>query len=443
MSRRYPSRTGEPSALPRSLTSPISRRSLLRGLAAAGGLTAVPGLAGCGGDAGGSARAVSLGSNYSDPLPKKALAQTIKAFEQQSRFNISTKTIEHEQYQENITAYLQGGADDVWAWFAGYRMRYFADLGLAGDLSGLWDKIGSQYSPAFKAAATGEDGNQYIVPMYYYPWAVFYRRSLFEEKGYAIPATLSEFEALCKEMQSDGLIPLCFADKEGWPAMGTFDVLNFRTNGHDFHMRLMAGQESWASDEVKSVFDAWRRLMPYHQSGSLGLDWLDAAPKLVNKEAGMYYLGMYIGQAFTDPDDRADLDFFAFPEVNTQFGTDTIEAPIDGWMMAAEPENEEGALAFLEYLGTPPGQETYLKHIPDYVAASKRVDTSDYTYLQKKAARVVNATPNVTQFMDRDTRPDFASTVMIPSLQQFIRNPSDIDGLCSSIEEQKKRLFEA
>ena len=43
--------------------------------------------------------------------------------------------------------------------------------------------------------------------------------------------------------------------------------------------------------------------------------------------------------------------------------------------------------------------------------------------------------------MDRDTRPDFASTVMIPALQSFIKNPKDIDGLIKSIEKQKKTIF--
>jgi multiple sugar transport system substrate-binding protein len=43
--------------------------------------------------------------------------------------------------------------------------------------------------------------------------------------------------------------------------------------------------------------------------------------------------------------------------------------------------------------------------------------------------------------MDRDTRPDFASTVMIPAIQQFIKNPKDIDGLTNSIESQKKSIF--
>ena len=43
--------------------------------------------------------------------------------------------------------------------------------------------------------------------------------------------------------------------------------------------------------------------------------------------------------------------------------------------------------------------------------------------------------------MDRDTRPDFASTVMIPALQDFIRNPDDVDGLTKQIEDQKKTIF--
>jgi multiple sugar transport system substrate-binding protein len=30
---------------------------------------------------------------------------------------------------------------------------------------------------------------------------------------------------------------------------------------------------------------------------------------------------------------------------------------------------------------------------------------------------------------------------MIPALQDFIKNPDDIDGLCSSIEQQKKTIF--
>lgn len=441
--------------LPRRLQQrSVSRRGVLRGAAIGGGLAAFPSLAACGErgsnpseSSGGGGEMASLGSNFSDDVPKRALAASIDAFIASQDVEVETNTVDHEQFQEQITKYLQGGPDDVWAWFAGYRMRFFAGKGFAGDVSGLWsDRLDSQYTDAFKQASTGDDGNQYFVPFYNYPWAVFYRKSLFEENGYTVPTTMDDFEALCQEMQSDGLTPVAFADQEGWPAMGTFDALNFRQNGYDFHVSLMAGEESWESDEVKAVFEAWRdRLMPYQTPAeqALGLDWLDVAPELVQKKAGMYYLGMFVGQAFTKDEDREVLDFFPFPELNAEFGQDTIDAPIDGWMMAPDPDDEEAALALLEWFGSAEGQQAYLEVDPNNVAASSEADTSGYNNLQTKAVELIGQAAHITQYLDRDTDPSFASTVMIPALQDFLKAPDDVDGLCASIEEQKQSIFEA
>ena len=83
----------------------------------------------------------------------------------------------------------------------------------------------------------------------------------------------------------------------------------------------------------------------------------------------------------------------------------------------------------------------YLGSDPNNIATAKDADTSGYTPLQQKAVELVSNASNITQFMDRDTRPDFASTVMIPALQDFIKKPSDINGLTSSIEKQKKSIF--
>ena len=71
----------------------------------------------------------------------------------------------------------------------------------------------------------------------------------------------------------------------------------------------------------------------------------------------------------------------------------------------------------------------------------KDADTSKYSALQKKSAEIINSAKHIAQFLDRDTRPDFASTVMIPSLQQFLNKPDDIEGLLKSIEDQKNTIF--
>ncbi|MER6508068.1 extracellular solute-binding protein [Nonomuraea sp. NPDC001636] len=422
---------------------PISRRRLLLG-AAAFGVPAV--LVGCGsgspsagpgGSSGGGTGTVTIGSNASDEVPKKALETVLKGFTQAVP---KVNTVDHNTFQENINRYLKGTPDDVFTWFAGYRMRFFAEQGLATDISDVWREIGGDYTQAFKDQSTGTDGKQYFVPFTYYPWAVFYRKSLWRAKGYEPPRTLDEFTALARRMKADGLVPIAFADKDGWPAMGTFDILNMRTNGYDFHISLMAGKESWTDPRVRQVFDTWRGLMEYHQPAALGRTWQEAGQSLAQKKTGMILLGMFVAQQFPEAD-RDDIDFFTFPEIDPAHGTDSIDAPIDGYMISAKARNVDGAKALLKHLAKGSSQNEATKLDPGTLASSSKADTSGYSALQKRGAELVSQATHLAQFLDRDTRPDFASTVMIPSLQAFVGAPNEIDSLLAGIEKQKANIF--
>ncbi len=422
--------------------SRLSRRTMLRGSLLGAATLGVPAsLLGCANpkqDT--SAGTVTLGSNQSDAVPKQAVAAVMKAFEQSSKNTVNINTVDHVTFQENINRYLRGTPDDVFSWFAGYRMQFFAEQGLATDISDVWRDIGGGYSAAFKQASTSSDGKQYFVPFTTYPWGIFYRKSLWQERGYTPPETIDELVALCKRMKADGLIPFGFADKEGFPAMGTLDHINMRLNGFDYHVRLMRGQESWTGPRAKGIFTTWRDLMPYHQEGANGRTWQEAAVDLVEKRSGMYLLGMYIGQQFP-AGEMDDFDFFPFPEIDSRFGRDSIEAPIDGYMISAKAKNEARAKQLLRYLATPQAQHTYLGVDKSVLAANVKADTSGYTALQKKGAELVAGATHISQFLDRDTRPDFASTVMIPALQRFINRPDDIDSLLRDIEAQRKNIF--
>jgi multiple sugar transport system substrate-binding protein len=433
-----------PDLSPSGLSFPSpSRRTMLRGLGGAALLGAgIPLLSACGGS--GSAadpKTVSLGSKASDAVPKKAFADVYAAYKKKSGITVDVNTKDSNTFQEQINSYLQGTPDDVFTWFAGYRMQFFAAKGLATPIDDVWQKISGNFPEAMQKLSKGEDGKFYFVPLYTYPWAVFYRKSVFKQYGYEVPTTWDDFVALCKQMQKDKLVPIAFGDKDAWPALGTFDQINFRKNGYDFHVDLMAGKASWTDAKVKAAFDLWAEILPYHQEGAVGRTWQDAAQSLVSKKAGMYLLGTFVGQQFTNPADLEDLDFFAFPEIDPAYGQDTVEAPTDGFMMSKSPKNKTEAVKLMEFLGTPEAEEAYLKADPSVVAASTKADTSAYTPLQKKAYDMIAGAKSLTQFMDRDSRPDFTSTVMQPALQKFIRDPKGVDSLLSSIERQKKTIF--
>ncbi|MFC7587581.1 extracellular solute-binding protein [Nonomuraea antimicrobica] len=180
--------------------------------------------------------------------------------------------------------------------------------------------------------------------------------------------------------------------------------------------------------------------MEFHQPAALGRTWQEAAQSLAQKKTGMYLLGMFVAQQIPEAD-RDDLDFFTFPEINPAYGTDSIDAPIDGYMISAKARNVAGAKALLKHFAQASAQNVATGLDPGTLAASSKADTSGYSSLQKRGAELVSKATHIAQFLDRDTRPDFASTVMIPSLQTFVGKPDEIDPLLASIEQQKANIF--
>jgi multiple sugar transport system substrate-binding protein len=437
----------ERSPSPSEVGFALSRRHFVVGGAAAVGGAAF--LAACGGDDDepateepsgteeptGDAGSVTFGSNYSDEKPKAAMAAAIAT----TGLEVSINTVDHNTYQENFNTYIQQ-PDDVVCWFAGYRMRAFAGKGVVGDISDVWSGL-EGFGEGFKSAASGLDGKQYFVPFYFYPWAVHYRKSLFEEKGYAIPTTWDEFKALADQMTADGIAPICAANDGKWPQMGMFDMLNMRINGYDFHVSLMGGKESWEDDRVKAVFAAWAEILPYYQPDANGRTWQDAANALGDKSGGMYLLGTFITSNFdgeTQADIIDDIDFFLFPAINDEHGQDAIEAPIDGFMMAASPKNAEGAKALLAGLGTAAAEDAYIAVDPSVVGANNDTNTSGYNALQKKSAEAVGSAKYIAQFLDRDTDPDFAANVVGVAIADFLATPANIDAILADVEAKKQ-----
>ena len=429
------------------LTPPASRavydrRSVLKyfGVGAAS-LGAVPLLAACTGTSGATSSSgggsVTFGSAGSDPVPKKAWASFASGFTAKSGDKVKTNVSDHNSFQEKISTYLQGSPDDVFTWFAGYRMRYFASKGLLGDISDVWSKVGSNFSTAMKTASTGADGKQYFMPNYNYPWGFFYRKSFWQSKGYTVPTKWDDLVTLAKKMKSDGIIPIAFADKDGWPAMGTFDYLNMRINGYQFHLDLCAHKESWNTAKVKKVFDTWSEIRPYQDSSALGLTWQQAAQKLGNKQAGMYLLGSFVTQQFTDKTVLDDIGFFQFPEIDVE-GQTAVEAPIDGLCLSKKGATNSAAKDLMAYLGTGAGQYSYWKNDPSNIMTAKDADTSKYSAFIKELAGVISGAGNISQFFDRDALPAMASNVMIPALQGFTKSGT-ID--LANMEAQAKQLY--
>ncbi len=437
----------------------VSRRTVLKGMAGAAGLVTIPAIiAACSSSTGSAAPSaaapsaaapsaaapsgaaasvatgtIHMGSNHSDPGEKGAMEAINAAFKTATGIDPVLNTVDHNTFQDQLTNYLGATPDTAYTWFSGFRLKFFADQGFNVPIDDVWAKVKGNFTEGFGQSVVGNDGKVYGIPVDYYPWAVFYRKDVFAEKKYTVPKTWDEFITLCGKMQTDGLTPIAFGDKDGWPAMGTFDILNLRLNGYDFHTKLLAGEMKWTDPKVTTVFQQWAKMIPYQAKDYAGLTWQQAADTLVQKKSGMYLLGLFVSSQFAatkKPEDIAALDFFPFPDLGTAYDAEkALDAPIDTWQLAAKSPNlateTDTGKAYLEFWAKGSTQLLMFKGQPGLIPTASDADTSSYTDLQKKAVEVVSAAQRITQFLDRDTRSDFAGANGMQSfLQKFLGDPT-------------------
>ncbi|TMG58512.1 MAG: extracellular solute-binding protein [Chloroflexi bacterium] len=433
----------------------LSRRDMLK-IAGYGSLAAF--IAACGGTTptttSGSVTAkggsMSIGSYLSDAVPKKGLQDVVDAFTSANGgTKVKVNTVDHGTFQNTINNYLQATPEDIFTWFSGHRMRFFAKKGLAQPIDDVWNDVKSNFTEGFAASVKGDDGHVYAVPTSYYPWAIFYRKDVFTAGNYKIPTNWDDFIKLCQQMKKDNLIPMAFADKDGWPAMGTFDILNLRMNGYDFHVGLCGGQQKWTDPKVANVFKKWAELTPYYSPAFAGLTWQEAAQQLRQKKAGMYLLGLFVSEQFVsggNADDINQLDFFPFPDLGTQYDSEkALDAPIDVYMLAKKSPTlgtDSGqAKAFLEFMSKGSSQITYWKASPGAIPTANDADPSQYPALTKKAAQIVSGAKRITQFFDRDSRPDFSGpNAMQGFLLRYLSSPKQDT---SSLQGQMQSFWDS
>ena len=278
-------------------SSSSSSPSAAAGASAASAAPAVPPKYTSGPAAPGDLGATTIRSNEHEAVPASSVKAMVDYCTNKAGVQATVSTSVHNDFQDQFNSFMQATPDDIVKWFTGERLRFPARNGLLTPIDDVWQTIAANYTDGMAKASQGDDGKKYAVPIVSYPWVVLYRKSLFQEKGYTVPKTWDEFVTLAKKIQADGLIPLAFADKDGWPAMGTFDILNMRMNGYQFHADLLAGKQKWTDPKVQAVFENWAELLPYYPARPARPDLAGRRPDVgATTRRAMYFLGTFAGQ---------------------------------------------------------------------------------------------------------------------------------------------------
>ena len=424
----------------------ISRRTVVKGMAAAGAVAAFPAIAACGdsnddnassSSSSGGKKAVgtvTFGSNAVRPGAQEGLRGDLRRVRDKSRAaTVKINTVDHNTFQEQINSYLQGRPDDVFTWFAGYRMQFFAQRRAwrrRSPTSGRRSasQLRAPRSSRRRRASTASSTSC---------------RSTTTRGRSSTARASSRRTATRSPRRSTSSIALGAADEEGRP-----DADRLRRQGRlagdghvrhpqHAHQRLRLPHPADGGQGVLGRTPRSRRsstpgseLLPLHQAGSLGRTWQEAAQSVAEQE-GRACTCSACSSASSSPARRTTTSTSSRSPRSTRTSARTRSTRRSTASCSRRSRRTSTApRSCSSTSATGEGAEHSTCRPTRTTSRRPRTPTrAATTPLQKKAAELIGGAKHIAQFLDRDTGPDFASTVMIPALQKFIKNPNDVDGL--------------
>lgn len=385
---------------------------------------------------------VTFNSFHSDAASRKAMEKVVELFEKKyPNIRVDMSTTAHEDFKTAIRMWLTAATPpDVVTWFAGERARFFVKSSLTMDITDMWQ--GKEYDNIFPKAFRSLcvfDGKASFIPQSWYWWGVWYRKLMFAKYGLMPPKTWDEFLKLCEKLKGQGVTPIAIGTKYRWTAAGWFDYFNLRINGHDFHMGLMAGEESYTDPRLYKVFETWKELVEkgYFLENAAAYSWQEAIPFMVEEKAAMYHMGKFI----TDAVPKAiqdDFDFFQFPIIDPSVPM-VEEIPLDGFMASIKAPHPDEAKIFLDFQASKEAQELFNLEL-GRIAANIQIPIEVYPPIVQKGIEMIKEADSATQFYDRDTTPPMADKGL-SAFVEFMMYPENYKQILARLDEVRRDIF--
>jgi len=372
---------------------------------------------------------------------RDAYLKQVRAFERANpHISVNIQAIESERYKANIETWLAASEhSDVMFWFGGERLNWYIRKNWVAPIDALWKEHDwhTRITQSAQSAVT-QNGHIYGLPIHYYHWGLYYKKSLFKRLKLKEPETWNDFLEICQTLKANDIIPIALGSKEIWPVAGWFDYLNLRINGLAFHHQLTRGEISYGDTRIDSVFKAWQALIQdgYFVPNHADLYWRDAPPYLYHELAGVFLMGSFWTSQIPEGL-RHDIGVFRFPIINPEIGV-YEEAPTDVLFIPKNAKNKRAAAAFLHFMSQPHVQHALnaeLSMLAPQVSSVKQHDP-----FLKIGTQILESAEGASQYYDRDN-PQPIATKGMQVMQAFMLNPNKTDTFQKSLDALREASF--
>lgn len=284
--------------------------------------------------------------------------EAVAAFEKmQERFNASHSdihlTIESPNEAMTIlkTRLIREDYPDIVGIGGDINYSNFLDAGLFMDVSdfeGASD-IKQVYLDMEKELEFIPQEGVYALPYAANCAGILYNRDIFEEYGWEIPQTWSEFIALCEEIKSAGIQPLYFGYKDTWTCLAPWNALAVGLSPSDTCANVNAGKTTFTV-EYREVAEKIKVLLDYGEPNPYAYSYNDACTAFARGEAAMFPIGSYAVPQIIQTNPDINIDSFTFP-ANENEADNVLNSGVDlQFCVMKNCENKEAVYEVLRFL---------------------------------------------------------------------------------------------
>ncbi len=294
--------------------------------------------------------------------PEKAeLDRTVAEFEElHPNIKIKQTVIETNVYETIGLKSLFSGLTppDIYFQWGKHLVGQYQEAGYAADLTDELEKDNwkDRFDPTVWLSASYK-GRIYLVPTGIdLSSVIWYNKTIFEQNGVEPPATWTEFMAICETVKNNGIVPICFGNKDLWPVANWAAHLVSRVAGEQLYddvLSMKPGTKFANEAFVKGLsMIEEMALAGYFNEGLNGMSDMEAIMLFFQGRAAMHPIGGWIiNHAKKAAPEGFEYDAFKMPAVEGGAGDQTsILQLASGYMVYRDTRHFDEAVEFLRYL---------------------------------------------------------------------------------------------
>jgi alpha-glucoside transport system substrate-binding protein len=278
---------------------------------------------------------------------------------------------------------------------------------------------------------------------------IWYNVAAFEDAGVEPPDDWATLLEDAKTIKSSGLPAYSIGGADGWTLTDLFENLYLRIAGAEKYDQLSKHEIPWTDQSVKDTLKEMAKVYGDKDNivgstqGALQTDFPGSVSNVFtdNPKGAMVMEGDFVaGAVKTTLKPEEGYNVFPFPNVNG-----SAPAVMGGGDIVIMFKDTPAAQAFVKFLATPEAAEAWAKR-GGFSSANKNLDTSVYPdpILKKTASAIAEA--DTFRFDLSDLQPAaFGATVgqgLWKDFQDFLANPSNVDGTAQKMEADAKKAFQ-